>query len=101
MTAIGMRPNLPVIMAFFVIFLLGVANFAMHGAVLANAHPLSGPAAWFRNRFNRRMSLGLEFAMLLVGLVLVANEQCWAAFAYIGYSGLNAVSAWLILYRQM
>lgn len=88
-------------MAILFIFLLGVGNFAMQGAVLGSGHPLLDSAPWFYHALNRRLALVVEFLMLLAGLLLAAEGQIWAALAYLGYSVMNAVSAWLILTRRI
>ena len=46
---------------------------------------------------SRRLSLTIEFLMLLSGLLLASEGIVWGALAYLGYSLLNAISAWLIL----
>lgn len=78
------------------VLLLGMANFALHRAVLESAHPLLGQAPWFR-LLGGKFSLTLEFAMLL-GAALLAGEgaMLWV-WLYAGYTLANAGSAWLIL----
>ncbi len=78
------------------VLLLGVANFALHRAVLESAHPLLGQTPWFR-MLGGKFSLTLEFIMLL-GAALLAGEgaMLWV-WLYLGYTLANAGSAWLIL----
>lgn len=84
-------------MAIFVTFLMGICNFALHRAVLESWHPLLDRMPWFYHALNRRLSLVVEFLMLLAALLLVAQGLAWVALGYAFYTVLNAVSAWLIL----
>ena len=84
-------------MALALVFFLGIANFALHKAVLESRHPLLGRVPWFLQLLGGRFSMTVEFAMLLGALLMVgAGERGWAWF-YAAYSGINAMSAWLIL----
>ena len=84
-------------MAVFLTFLLGIANFALHKAVVESGHPLLGQMPWFYHQLNKRFSLGVEFVVLLAALLLTVQGMHWVAGAYFGYSLLNTISAWLIL----
>ena len=84
-------------MAILFIFLLGVGNFALHPAIVESGHPLLDQMPWFTHVVSRRLSLAIEFLMLLSGLLLASEGIVWGALAYLGYSLLNAISAWLIL----
>lgn len=84
-------------MAILVTFLLGVANFALHKAVLESRHPLLGQVPWFFHMLGGRFSLLVEFLMLLGAMLLVAGGSTGWAWAYAAYSLLNGASAWLIL----
>lgn len=88
-------------MAILITFLLGIGNFAMHKAVLESGHPLLGHAPWFMHMLGGRLSLATEFLVLLAALLLVANGQPGWGWAYLGYSGVNATAAWLILSRRI
>ena len=57
-------------MAVILTFLLGIANFAMHKAVLESRHPMLAQMPWFE-MLGGRFSFGLEF-LLLVGAMLLA-----------------------------
>lgn len=84
-------------MAIFMLFLLGIANFAMHKAVLESGHPLLGRMPWFFHMLGGRFSLGVEFLMLLAAMLMVsAGSSSWG-WIYAAYSVLNGISAWLIL----
>jgi hypothetical protein len=84
-------------MALFVTFLLGIANFVLHQAVLESRHPLLRLVPWFFHQLGGKAGLIVEFAILLGALLLVAGgAMVWAVF-YAGYTAVNAASAWLIL----
>jgi hypothetical protein len=88
-------------MALFFIFLLGIANFAMHRAVLSSGHPILGQIAWLYRPLGGRFSLLAEFMMLLGSMLLVASGSPGWAWGYGLYSAVNAVSAWLILSHRL
>jgi len=84
-------------MALILTFLLGIGNFTIHKAVLESRHPLLGQVPWFFHLLGGRFSLLVEFVMLLGALLMVQQgSPAWAWF-YAGYSGVNCLSAWLIL----
>jgi hypothetical protein len=84
-----------------VIFVLGVANFAMHKAVLESGHPLVGQMPAFVHKLGGRVTLAAEFVLLLGAMLLVAAGHAGWGWAYLGYTSLNAVAAWLILGRRI
>ncbi len=88
-------------MAILVIFLLGIANFGLHKAVLESRHPMLGQMPWFFHLMGGRFSLGVEFLMLLGSMLMVAGGSTGWAWGYGAYSVLNGVSAWLILSRRV
>lgn len=84
-------------MAVVLIFILGIANFTMHKAVIESRHPLLEQMRWISSGRGKRFALALEFVVLLAALVLARNGWPQVAIAYVLYTGLNAVTAWLIL----
>ena len=60
-------------MALIVIFLLGVGNFAMHKAVLESGHRMIGQFGLAPGRGARRVTLAVEFVILLAGVVYLAT----------------------------
>ncbi len=88
-------------MAIILIFLLGVANFAMHKAVLESGHPLLGQSPWFFHLLGGRFSMIVEFLLLLGSMLMTAQGSIGWAWGYAFYSGLNGLSAWLILSRRV
>jgi len=84
-------------MAIFLLFVLGIANFAMHKAVLESRHPLLSRMPWIFHMFGGRFSLVIEFVMLVVAMLMAAAGSLAWAWIYAVYSVLNGISAWLIL----
>lgn len=84
-------------MAILALFLLGIANFAMHKAVLESGHPLLAQLPYFFRGGGGRVGLILEFVILLGTMLMVDAGSAGWAWAYFAYSLLNAVSGWLIL----
>lgn len=84
-------------MGIVLIFFLGVANFAMHKAVLQSGHPLLGHVPWFIHLLGGRFSMVVEFLMLTGAMLMVAEGAVAWAWAYGVYSLLNGLSAWMIL----
>jgi hypothetical protein len=87
--------------ALLLTFILGVGNFALHKAVLESGHPLLGRMPWFVHMLGGKGSLVAEFLILLGAMLLVGTGSPGWAWAYFGYTGLNAVAAWLILTRRV
>jgi len=84
-------------MGLVIVFFLGIANFALHRAVLESGHPLVAAMPRAFQMLGGRMSLIVEFAMLLGAMWMVSAGSTGWAFAYILYSGVNGLAAWLIL----
>ena len=84
-------------MGLFLVFLMGVGNFAAHRAVLASDHPLLARMPWFFHTMGGRFSLGLEFAMLAGAMLMIAHGAATWAWFYAFYSAVNLGSAWLLL----
>lgn len=80
----------------FVVFCLGVLNFAAHKAVIESGHPILSQVPWFFRPLGGRLSLIVEFAMLLGAMVMAASGSAGWAWLYALYTLLNGVSAWLI-----
>lgn len=84
-------------MAILVLFVLGIANFAVLQAVRQSGHPLLGQVPWYFHMLGGRLSLAVEFTMLCGAMLMVADGSMGWAWFYILYSAINAISAWLIL----
>ncbi len=89
------------LMTLLVIFLLGVGNFALHGAVLGSGHPMLGRSPWFIHLLGGRITLVTEFLLLLAAMLLSTEGWQWVMWTYSGYTGLNMLGAWLILTRRV
>lgn len=88
-------------MAIVLLFMLEVANFAMHKAVLESGHPLLNHVPWFVHMLGGRFSLAVEFFMLLGALLMVDSGATGWAWGYAVYSVVNGFSAWLILSHRL
>jgi hypothetical protein len=84
-------------MAILILFVLGIANFAMVKAVLESGHPLLGHVPWYFHMLNGRISLLVEFIVLLGVMLMVESGSTGWAYGYFAYSLINATAAWLIL----
>jgi hypothetical protein len=87
-------------MGLIILFMLGIANFAMHKAVLESGHPMLRQMPWF-DILGGRFSLFVEFFMLLGAMLMVESGSMGWAWAYIAYSAVNAAAAWLILTHRL
>ena len=79
-------------------FLLGIANFALHKAVLESGHPALGRMPVLV--LGGKASLLTEFIVLLGAMLLVGNGYSGWGLAYLCYTAFNALAAWLILTRR-
>lgn len=84
-------------MPILITFLLGVGNFALHRAVMDSGHPLLGRMPGFVHLLGGRVTLILEFLLLVAALTFAAEGNVGGPIAYVIYSVLNSFSAWLIL----
>jgi hypothetical protein len=80
-----------------IIFLLGVANFAINGAVFARGHPLFVRLPQASQTLGRRAALVSEFAVLFFALLLSVRGWPDFAWVYAVYTAVNGGAAWLIL----
>lgn len=81
-----------------IIFLCGIANFALHKATMESDHPM---AMQMRAAFSRFMggwgSYMLEFLILLSAFSFAAMDWAIALPAYAVYTMMNALAGWAIL----
>lgn len=87
-------------MGVFICFLLGIGNFALHRAMLESGHPLLREGRYYASSYLGRMSMALEFVLLLAAMLLVAGGHRGWGIAYAVYSALNGLLAWAILTRR-
>lgn len=83
--------------ATIVIFVLGIANFALNRAVFDSGHPLFARLPRSSQMLGRRTALITEFVVLFFALLLSVEGWPGFAWAYGGYTVFNAAAAWLIL----
>lgn len=83
--------------ATFVIFMLGIGNFALGRAIFDSGHPLFTRLPRSSQTLARRAALVTEFVVLLFALLLSVEGWPGFAWAYGGYTLCNGVAAWLIL----
>lgn len=88
-------------MGLIFVFLFGVANFALHKAVLESGHPLLAQLPALYRSPGGRVSLAFEFVLLLGSMLMVANGADGWAWGYAAYSLTNVLSAWLILGKRI
>jgi hypothetical protein len=80
-----------------ILFFLGIGNFALNKAVFESGHPIIARNLWLANTPADKISLAIEFLVLLAAMLLVNAGWAEAVWFYAGYSLLNALAAWLIL----
>ncbi len=82
-------------------FVLGIANFAAHRAVVESGHPLLSVYATESWPVIRKVMLVIEFAVLAgVMMVIWAGREGWLWF-YGFYSIANIGFAWAIVTRRI
>jgi len=84
-------------LATLVIFLLGIANFAVNRAVFATGHPLFSRLPLASQTLGRRAAFVSEFAVLFFALLLSVEGWPGYAWAYAVYTVVNGFAAWMIL----
>lgn len=84
-----------------IIFLLGIANFAINRAVFDSAHPLFVRLPQVSRTLGCRAALVSEFAVLFFALLLSVEGWPMFVWAYAVYTLCNGGAAWLILTRRV
>ncbi|WP_390584671.1 hypothetical protein [Erythrobacter sp. MTPC3] len=79
------------------LFVLGIGNFALHKAVLESDHPMMSQFAPLTRFMGGKLTLVVEFGILVAAMIMVANGWPGLLWGYVIYTALNAVSAWLML----
>jgi hypothetical protein len=83
-------------------FLLGIANFAMHKAVVESGHPfVEDTKLYFGRHFGLNGSYFLEFGILLGAMLLAHTGSRLVLGLYAAYTAFNAIAAWLLLSRRL
>ena len=78
------------------VFCFGVLNFAAHKAVIDSGHQMLAQIPWFFRPLAGRLSLVVEFVMLVGAMMMAGHGWDGWTWTYAFYTGLNSVSAWLI-----
>jgi hypothetical protein len=79
-------------------FVLGIANFAAHKAVVESGHPfVEDTKLYFGTHFGRYGSYAIEFVILTGSMLFSAQGYSIVAMLYVLYSGLNYLAAWMLL----
>ena len=84
-----------------VIFVLGVVNFTLNRAVFGSGHPLLARLPQASRVLGNRAALVTEFVMLFFALLLSVNGWPGFVWAYLLYTAVNALAAWLIVGRRI
>ena len=84
-------------LALALVFFCGVFNFAAHKAVLESGHRVLARIPLLSRPAGGRISLMLEFAVLLAAMVAVASGTTGWAWIYGLYTALNVAGAWLLV----
>jgi hypothetical protein len=89
-------------MILLICFFLGIANFAMHRAVLESRHPfVEDSKLYFGRHIGRHGSYILEFLILAGAMIFAGSGSNLIAAFYGIYSAFNAVAAWMLLSRKI
>jgi len=80
-----------------ILFMLGIGNFALNRAVVDSGHLMVARSPWFAHALAGRISLFIEFVVLLAAMLLASVGWSGVVWVYAAYSSLNALAAWLIL----
>ena len=79
-------------------FVLGVANFALHKAVVESRHPfVEDTKLYFGRHFGRSGSYVIEFVMLAAAMIFAASGSWVIVIFYTIYTLLNMLAAYLLL----
>lgn len=80
--------------------IMGVANFAMHRALVESDHPLLARArVAYQRVLGRHGSYLLEFLVLVCGLAFAARGSVGGTLLYALYTGTNAGGLWMLTRR--
>ncbi|MGL5837189.1 MAG: hypothetical protein ACRCY3_01660 [Sphingorhabdus sp.] len=89
-------------MYLIVAFFLGIANFAMHKAVVESGHPfVEDTKLYFGKHMGRNSSYIFEFGILLGAMLLSFWGSGLVLGFYMAYTLFNAIAAWLLLSRRL
>jgi hypothetical protein len=79
-------------------FALGIANFAMHRAVVESRHPfIEDTKLYFGKHLGKYGSYVLEFAILAGAMLFADAGSVLVAVIYSLYAAMNGLATWLLL----
>ncbi|MEO9601460.1 hypothetical protein [Parasphingorhabdus sp.] len=88
-------------MYIFIVFICGIANFAMHKAMLESDHPIMAEArGGFRKVLGPYGSYILEFFMLVATMIFANMNMLTAVIFYFVYTLANCAAAWVLLFNK-
>ncbi|MGB3738984.1 MAG: hypothetical protein WA948_06480 [Pontixanthobacter sp.] len=79
------------------LFILGMANFAMHRAVIESGHPMLRQIPWLAMKNGRQISFAIEYLVLVAAMLMAAHDVPGIAWGYAIYAAINGLSCWLVL----
>lgn len=89
-------------MTLLVCFLLGIANFAMHRAVMESRHPfVEDTKYYFGRHIGKHGSYILEFLILAAAMIFAGSGSTAIAIFYAIYTAFNGIALWLLLSRKI
>lgn len=81
-----------------VCFFLGIANFALHKAVVESRHPfVEDTKLYFGQHIGKYGSYVLEFVILAAAMLFADTGSNLVAIFYALYAAMNGLAAWLLL----
>lgn len=87
-------------MGLILCFILGIANFACHKAVMKSGHPfVEDTKLYFGNHFGKYGGYTIEFIILLGALIYY--ESLFLVLIYLAYSSLNFTTAYLLINHKI
>ncbi len=83
--------------ATFLCFILGIANFAFHKAVVESGHPFVEDTKEYFGRFMGRYgSFYIEFGVLFAALLAASWGSIFVPICYVAYTLTNLIAVWLL-----
>jgi hypothetical protein len=83
-------------------FAFGIANFAMHKAVIESGHPfVEDTKLYFGRYLGKSGSYILEFGILLSALFFAQAGSLIAMGFYLAYTLMNLIATWLLMTGRM
>lgn len=84
-------------MGLFAVFLLGIANFALHGVALSRGRMLMARLTPEARGMIGLLSLIFELGVLIASMAMVVGGEIGWLWGYALYTAGNAVGAWFMV----